>query len=498
MLFRASVRNFGSYQSLVALHAAVGPDQRAGLRWYEIRNPAQVAATIRQSGTYFGPPENSDSRWAGSIAQDGVGDIALGFSVVGETLPPSIGYAGRSAADPLGIFTTGDGRLFTGRGVQKSALGRWGDYSSLTVDPVDECTFWYTQEYYPESAPFDWHTRIGSFRFDSCGAVPTISDGDGEGQVLTASTGDWSALPGASFSYQWRRCDAPGESCEDITGATNRTYTIGGDDVDRTLRVLVRASTGTAEASALSKPTPLITPTPAVGPLDLTASIAAAPPVSVQPGGDVTYTIEVGNATLTGSATDVVLTVKLPAGAEWISSDSDRGTDCTGTIDVVCRLDFIPGGRKATVVITARLKTRGTQTAFATVRAQQTLTDPAAAQASVTVTVQGKPKLALTTPVRTERTAGALTVSVTLSLDEPATVTVRALGRSGKSLTLLPGSAAGRIVLHRPASAITVRAVAGRLRLALRLAPGTNHGRLVIRASDRDGETAGLTLPFQA
>ena len=216
MLFRASVRNFGSYQSLVALHEDVGPDQRVGLRWYEIRDPARATAEIHQQGTHFGPPGDMDSRWGGSVAQDGVGDIALGFSLVGRTLPPSIGYAGRLAADPLGALMSGDGRLATGAGVQMSS-DRWGDYSSLTVDPVDDCTFWYTQEYYPESADFDWHTRIGSFRFDKCGANPAVSDGNREGQVLVASPGSWSTLTGASFSYQWRRCNAPGGSCtEDL------------------------------------------------------------------------------------------------------------------------------------------------------------------------------------------------------------------------------------------------------------------------------------------
>jgi hypothetical protein len=495
MLFRASVRNFASYQSLVALHEDVGPGQRVGLRWYEIRDPARPTAEIREHGTYFGPPGDADSRWAGSVAQDRAGDIALGFSVVGANLPPSIGYAGRSAADPPGTLTSGDGRLATGGGVQMS-LDRWGDYSSLTVDPVDDCTFWYTQEYYPESADFDWHTRIGSFRFEGCGALPTISPGSEEGDTLTASPGNWLPLTNASFTYQWRRCTAPGESCTDIVGATGQTYTMGTADVDGTLRVLVRASTARAEASALSKPTRLITPTPAVGPLGLTTSIAVAP-ASVTPGGQTTYTVKVGNATLTGSATDVVLRVQLPPGAQMTSSASERGPGCSGTREVVCPLEFIPGGRIATVSITARLTTRGAQTAIATVTAQQAPIDPSATEASVTVNVQGAPRLALRGPVRTTRTVRATTVSAIVSVDEPSKLTVRCLGATGKVLLLLKGSVVGKRVLLRPSAAIIAPRPSGNVRLSVKVAPRTTRGTVVVRALDAEGKTARLALPFR-
>jgi hypothetical protein len=40
----------------------------------------------------------------------------------------------------------------------------------MTVDPKDDCTFWYTQEYYVNTGSFDWATRIGSFKFDGCKA----------------------------------------------------------------------------------------------------------------------------------------------------------------------------------------------------------------------------------------------------------------------------------------------------------------------------------------
>ena len=59
--------------------------------------------------------------------------------------------------------------LFAGTGSQlANTFHRWGDYSDMTVDPVDDCTFWYTNEYLKASGTFNWSTRIGSFKFPGC------------------------------------------------------------------------------------------------------------------------------------------------------------------------------------------------------------------------------------------------------------------------------------------------------------------------------------------
>jgi hypothetical protein len=63
--------------------------------------------------------------------------------------------------------------MFTGVGSQTATLSRWGDYSAVTIDPADDCTFWYTNEYLKASGTFNWSTRIASFKFDSCGGTPT-------------------------------------------------------------------------------------------------------------------------------------------------------------------------------------------------------------------------------------------------------------------------------------------------------------------------------------
>ena len=497
-LFRVSVRDLGGHESLVALHVDVGPDGRAGLRWYQIQDPARTnGARILQQASYFGPPGDTGTRWAGSVAQDGDGDIALGYSVIGPNLPPSIGYVGHSATASDASDMTDQGLLVTGGGFQ-TGMARWGDYSSLTVDPVDDdCTFWYTQEYYPVSAPFDWHTRIGSFRFPGCGPQATITPADQvqEGETLTARPGSWPTLPGASFAYQWRRCDAHGKSCTDIPGTTGASYVVANADVDGTLRAVVRASTQAAEASALSEPTGVITPIPAPGPLELSSTISASP-TTVAPGGLVAFTVAVGNGSLTGSATNVVLEVDLPPGAQAVSETFDRGTGCTGQTEVTCQLDFLPGGRTGTVTVTARLPVRGPQATVARVSAQQAPVDPAAVRSAVTVQVVGAPKLAASGQAATQRTATTLVVSGAFSSDEAARLTVRAVEANGKALTLLAGSTVGRATLRKRATSIGVSAAAGTVRLSLRIARPAGSGRVIVRATDRHGLTTTLVLRF--
>ena len=109
----------------------------------------------------------------GSIAMDKKGDIALGYSVVnGTTVYPGIRYTGRLAGDTLGDMTLGEGTVINGSGVQTTTNSRWGDYTDMTVDPVDECTFWYVNEYYAVSGTAangrPWQTRIASFKLPGC------------------------------------------------------------------------------------------------------------------------------------------------------------------------------------------------------------------------------------------------------------------------------------------------------------------------------------------
>jgi hypothetical protein len=161
-MYRLAYRNFGDHESLVANHTVEG-GPLAGVRWYEIRNPSS-APFVFQQGTVVTPDTDF---WMGSIAMDKAGDIALGFSASSDSLDPSVDIVGRVPTDPLGTMESPD-RVVTGTGVQQTSFHRWGDYSSMVIDPKDDCTFWYTQEYYKTTGSFNWSTRIASFKFNSC------------------------------------------------------------------------------------------------------------------------------------------------------------------------------------------------------------------------------------------------------------------------------------------------------------------------------------------
>lgn len=171
MMFRLAYRNFGDHESLVASHSVKlgsGSTQYAGVRWYEIRSPGATTPTVYQQST-FSP--DSSFRWMPSIAMDRAGDIAVGYSVSSNAnaIYPSVRYAGRTPSDALSTLET-EQSLLAGTASQSGSQGltRWGDYSAMTIDPVDDCTFWYTNEYIPTTGEFNWRTRVGSFRFPNC------------------------------------------------------------------------------------------------------------------------------------------------------------------------------------------------------------------------------------------------------------------------------------------------------------------------------------------
>ncbi|MFQ5799374.1 MAG: choice-of-anchor D domain-containing protein, partial [Bacteroidota bacterium] len=162
-MHRLAFRDFGTHMAMVANHTVdIGDfDDHAGIRWYELRNDGS-GWSIFQQGTYA---PDSDHRWMGSIAMDADGNIALGYSVSGDHTFPSIRYTGRTSDAPLGAMNVVEQSVFEGTGAQ-TGNSRWGDYSMLAVDPADEATFWYTNEYYAETSSFNFRTRIGSFNLE--------------------------------------------------------------------------------------------------------------------------------------------------------------------------------------------------------------------------------------------------------------------------------------------------------------------------------------------
>ncbi|HYO64206.1 MAG TPA: proprotein convertase P-domain-containing protein [Pyrinomonadaceae bacterium] len=169
VLNRLQYRRFADgRESLVTNHTVnVGTGttvatHQAGVRYYELRRNGGAYAVAEQAT--FAP--DATNRWMGSAAMDNAGNLAVGYSASSSTLFPSIRYAARLASDPPGGLHQGEATMHAGTGSQTSTSGRWGDYSSLNVDPTDDCTFWYTTEYYaaPNSAA-GWRTRVGRFGF---------------------------------------------------------------------------------------------------------------------------------------------------------------------------------------------------------------------------------------------------------------------------------------------------------------------------------------------
>jgi hypothetical protein len=168
LMYRLAYRNRAGVESLVVNHTVkVGGSKRSeidGVRWYEIRNP-NATPTVFQQGTFA--PADGTSRWMGSIAMDKQGNMALGYSASSSAVFPSIRYTGRVPGDAAGTMET-EAIVKAGGGSQLANLSRWGDYSAMTVDPVDDCTFWYTSEYLKTSGTFNWSTWITSFKFPGC------------------------------------------------------------------------------------------------------------------------------------------------------------------------------------------------------------------------------------------------------------------------------------------------------------------------------------------
>jgi hypothetical protein len=195
LMFRLAYRRFPDHESLLVSHSVdTGPpNPRTGVRWYELRNPDASSPTVFQQSTYA---PDTKHRWMSGIAMDKAENIAVGYSASNTLTFPGIRYASRGPGDPTGKLgqeirlRDGQGtqrcKLATGRclcplrddsgnpvvdangNVRCDTVSRWGDYSSMTVDPNDDCTFWYSTEYQRQTGAFNWHTRIGSFKMPSC------------------------------------------------------------------------------------------------------------------------------------------------------------------------------------------------------------------------------------------------------------------------------------------------------------------------------------------
>ena len=186
LMMQNQYRRIGTAESLWLAHTAgTATPNVAGVRWYQVNvsSVSRLGITLVQQSTYR---PDTDHRWMASLAVDKWGDMAVGYSVSSASRYPAIRFAGRLAGDPLNSLTHSETTLVAGDAGQAFYCGvslcdRWGDYSSMTVDPTDDCTFWYTTEYYT-SASSNWQTRIGAFRYPYCTTrlyLPNVINGGG-------------------------------------------------------------------------------------------------------------------------------------------------------------------------------------------------------------------------------------------------------------------------------------------------------------------------------
>jgi uncharacterized repeat protein (TIGR01451 family) len=220
LMFRAAYRNFGGNESLVS-NFTVNSSGVAGIRWFELDHLTSGTPAVVQESTH---QPDTTWRWMGSIAEDHNHDIALGYSASAANISPQIRAAGRLAGDPASTLGQTEGVLLGFTGSQTDTGHRWGDYSDMTVDPVDDCTFWYTQEYY--QAPvgqFNWRTRIFDFKFPSCTAP------SGAHVTIAKSADDPSVAAGDQMGF---RVELANGGADDATGLTFTDALPGATGVD--------------------------------------------------------------------------------------------------------------------------------------------------------------------------------------------------------------------------------------------------------------------------
>ena len=315
LMYRVAYRNFGGTESLVFNQTVrVSPREgtyRAGIRLYELRRSTLGGAFAVTEQSTIGDPDSS--RWIGSAAQDRLGNLAVQYNFASEKKKPSIFYTGKLASEPPGTFRS-EAVLAEGTGVQKAFGWRWGDYSSMSVDPADDCTFWMTGEYYSQESEdfsdFTWLTRIGRFRFPECTPAPrgklvvsVIDDVTNElirgSRVDAYLNNDLSSPPYTRYT----RAGLPTETMLIPPGQYTITGQARGYEMSSTNAVVIESTGTTTIVSLRLRPVPVIED-PQLSVVNESCGLNRAP----EPGETVTVTIALRN---TGALSTQNLTAAL-------------------------------------------------------------------------------------------------------------------------------------------------------------------------------------------
>jgi hypothetical protein len=427
LMYRLQYRNFGTHQLLVTNHTVdVDGADRAGIRWYELRNLGG-GWEIHQQGTYG--PDDGVHRWMGSVAVDGAGNMALGFSAGNLTVSPSIRYVGRLAGDPVGEMGT-EASIVAGSGYQLDSSGRWGDYSTMDIDPTDDCTFWYTQEYYQTADIFygrNWQTRIASLRFPNCGSGlsignATVVEGHG-GPVEMTFTVTLSEPSTQTVTVDFATADGTAVAGSDYQ-ATSGTLTFSPGQTAQTITVLVNGD-------ALNEPdeTVLVNLTAATH-----AAIAGSQGVGLIVNDDPVPALSVGDVTVgegQSGTTSALFTVSLSAasgqtvtvGFATANGTAAAGSDYQATSGT---LTFSPGqtARTITVLVNGDATSEPDETFTVNLSGAVNATI-ADGQGSGTITNDdGTPQLSINDVASTEGNTGSKGVTFTVMLAPPSSVAV--------------------------------------------------------------------------
>ncbi len=345
LMYRLAYRNFGTHESLVVNHSVVAGSS-GGIRWYELQNP-NGTVTVAQQST-FAP--DSNFRWMGSVAMDKAGDMAMGYSVSSSAKNPSIAFTGRAATDPANTMQA-ESTIINGTGSQTGNLSRWGDYSAITVDPVDDCTFWYTNEYMKTTGSFNWNTRIANFKFANCGnaATPdfTLSSSPTSLSVTQGSSGSTTITVNPTNGFTGSVSLSASGLPAGVTASFNPASTTGTSSL--TLTASATATTGTATVTITGTSGSLTHTTTVTLTVNAAAvpnfSLSASPAsVSVTQGGSGSSTVTVtpingfnGNVSLSASGLPSGVTASFnPASATTTSTVTftASSTATTGTTTV--------------------------------------------------------------------------------------------------------------------------------------------------------------------
>jgi hypothetical protein len=257
-MYRLAYRNFGTYESLVFNHTVLAyfdqTNEVAGVRWYEIQDPSGTPV-VAQAGTWS--PGGYEWRWMGSTSMDSAGDQALGYSVslgqLNGSPAPQIAITGRTVNDPQ---NTMEGEVIVAQslGYQNGGDTRWGDYSSMQIDPADDCTFWYTQEYLPNPGygTGTWVPHIATFKFPNCVSDFSLSPAPSSSNVTPGNSAQFTVtiVPqgafGSSISF----------TCSGLPSLSSCTFSPGMATPFASSATTQLTITTTGPTTSLTLPTP--------------------------------------------------------------------------------------------------------------------------------------------------------------------------------------------------------------------------------------------------